>query len=146
MVPGAGSSDEVWYNSGDDHFYTGSSSSPFAPSVVVPNAPAVSQGAAILGVIDGTSQRLDQLVATFNVPAVPPTSGPPPGHPAGSAHSVAANAANNQVFVPLAANNAYQGCLTGCIAIYSRSNVDATGAGPKKGAVTHTPSARSRRK
>ena len=127
-MPGPGSSDEVWYNAGDDHFYTGSSSSPFAPSVIVSGATAVSQGAAILGVIDGTSQDLDQLVPTFNVPAVAPTSGPPPGHPAGSAHSVAANANNNHVFVPLAANNAYPGCLTGCIAVYTRSDVDNTGA------------------
>lgn len=121
VVPGPGSSDEVWYNGGDDHFYTGSSSSPFAPSVIVSGATAVSQGAAILGVIDGTSQSLDQLVPTFNVPA---TS----SHPAGTAHSVAANASNNHVFVPLAANNAYPGCLTGCIAVYTRSDVDKTGA------------------
>jgi hypothetical protein len=127
VVPGIGSSDEVWYNAGDDHFYTGSSGSPLAPSVIVPMATSVSQGAAILGVIDGTSQALDQLVPTFNVPAVQPILGPPPGHPAGSAHSVAANENNNQVFVPLAANNAYPGCLTGCIAIYTRSDVDLTG-------------------
>jgi len=127
VVPGMGSSDEVWYNAGDDHFYTGSSGSPLAPSVIVPMATSVSQGAAILGVIDGTSQRLDQLVPTFNVPAVAPISGPPPGHPAGSAHSVAANASNNHVFVPLAANNAYPGCLTGCVAVYTRSNVDLPG-------------------
>ncbi len=121
VVPGPGSSDEVWYNSGDDHFYTGSSSSPFAPSVVVAKATSVSQGAAILGVIDGTSQRLDQLVPTFNVPKTAT-------HPAGSAHSVTANGANNQVFVPFAANNAYARCLTGCVAVYTRSDVDLTGA------------------
>jgi hypothetical protein len=79
------------------------------------------QGAAILGVIDGTSQNLDQLVPTFNVPA---TS----SHPAGTAHSVAANANNNHVFVPLAGNNVYPGCLTGCIAVYTRSDIDNTGA------------------
>ncbi len=128
MVPGIGSSDEVWYNSGDDHFYTGSSGTPLAPSVIVtadtPPAPvpAIEQGAAVLGVIDGTSQRLDQLVQTFNVPAV---SGK---HPAGNAHSVAANASNNHVFVPLGANNAFPGCLTGCIAVYTRPDVDLTGA------------------
>jgi hypothetical protein len=127
VVPGVGSADEVWYNAGDDHFYTGSSGSPLAPSVIVSGATSVSQGAAILGVIDGTSQRLDQLVPTFNVPAVTPILGPPPGHPAGSAHSVAANATNNQVFVPLAANTAFPGCLTGCVAIYTRSDVDLTG-------------------
>jgi hypothetical protein len=124
VVPLIGSSDEVWYNAGDDHFYTGSSGTPFAPSVIVSGATAVSQGAAILGVIDGTSQSLDQLVPTFNVPAVAPTTGPPPGHPAGNAHSVAANASNNHIFVPLAANNAYPGCLTGCIAVYSRGDPD----------------------
>jgi hypothetical protein len=127
VVPGIGSSDEVWYNAGDDHFYTGSSGSPLAPSVIVPMATGVSQGAAILGVIDGTSQRLDQLVPTFNVPAVAPITGPPPGHPAGSAHSVAANENNNHVFVPLAANNVYPGCSMGCIAVYTRSDVDLTG-------------------
>jgi hypothetical protein len=128
VIPGVGSADEVWYNKGDDHFYTGSSGSPLAPSVIVSAATSVSQGAAILGVIDGTSQSLDQLVPTFNVPAVAPIMGPPPGHPAGTAHSVAANQNNNQVFVPLAANNAYPGCLTGCIAVYTRSDVDKTGA------------------
>ena len=127
VVPGIGSSDEVWYNAGDDHFYTGSSGSPLAPSVIVPGATSVSQGAAILGVIDGTSQRLDQLVPTFNVPQVLPITGPPPGHPAGSAHSVAANQNNNQVLVPLAANNVFPGCTTGCIAIYTRSDVDLGG-------------------
>jgi hypothetical protein len=122
VVPLIGSSDEVWYNAGDDHFYTGSSGSPFAPSVIVSGATSVSQGAAILGVIDGTSQDLDQLVPTFNVPAVAGV------HVAGSAHSVAANASNNHIFVPLAANNAYPGCLTGCVAVYTRSDVDKTGA------------------
>jgi hypothetical protein len=120
IVPGVGSSDEVWYNSGDDHFYTGSSGSPLAPHNVT-STTAPYQGAAVLGVIDGTSQRLDQLAPTFNVPATST-------HPAGSAHSVAANAANNHVFVPLGANNVFPGCLTGCIAVYTRSDVDLTGA------------------
>jgi hypothetical protein len=53
------------------------------------------------------------------------------GHPAGTAHSVAANAANNLVFVPLAANNAFSAfavpgggpvddCEKGCIAVFGR--------------------------
>ncbi len=123
IIPGAGPSDEVWYNGGDDHFYTGSSGSPLAPSVIVKGATAVSQGAAILGVLDGTSQRLDQLVPTFNVPAVAGK------HPAGTAHSVAANATNNWVLVPLAADNVYPGCLTGCVAVYGRKDIDLAGAG-----------------
>jgi hypothetical protein len=64
-------------------------------------------------VIDAEDRRLIQLVPTYNVPAGP-------GHPAGTAHSVAVNAANNVVFVPLAANNAFPDCSTGCIAMFFR--------------------------
>ena len=55
---------------------------------------------------------------TFNVPAVPGV------HPAGTAHSVAAYSENNHVYVPLAANNVFPGCLKGCIAVYGRSDND----------------------
>jgi hypothetical protein len=41
---------------------------------------------------------------------------------------VAANSVNNWVFVPIPANNAILGCLTGCIAVYYRNDVDKTGA------------------
>jgi hypothetical protein len=34
---------------------------------------------------------------------------------------VAANAKNNLVFVPFPSNNAYPDCLTGCIAVFGRS-------------------------
>jgi hypothetical protein len=61
-------------------------------------------------------------VPTLNVPADPGGS-----HPAGTAHSVAADADTNHVFVPIAANNAVLNCLTGCITIYGR---DASGAWP----------------
>jgi hypothetical protein len=64
-------------------------------------------------VIDAKDRSLIQLVPTYNVPAGP-------GHPAGTAHSVAVNAANNFVFVPLPANNAFPDCLTGCIAVFVR--------------------------
>ena len=63
---------------------------------------------------DAKSQKLLRLVPTLNVPAVATK------HPAGTAHSVAANAGNNHVFVPLAANNAFPDCLKGCIAVYGR--------------------------
>jgi hypothetical protein len=63
-------------------------------------------------VIDAEDPTLIQLVPTYNVPAGP-------GHPAGTAHSVAVNAGNNRVFVPLAANNAFPNCLTGCIAVFA---------------------------
>jgi hypothetical protein len=131
FVNGIGSSDEVWYNSGDNHWYTGSQTTPYSPHAVASTGGALSttdQGAALLGVIDGTTQLLDQIVPTFDVPGVTPFLGPPPGHPSGSSHSVAANAANNHVFVPLPANNAVLGCLMGCIAVYGRDDVDLVGA------------------
>jgi hypothetical protein len=131
FVDGIGSSDEVWYNSGDNHWYTGSQNTPYSPHAVASAGGALSttdQGAGLLGVIDGTTQNLDQIVPTFDVPGVTPFLGPPPGHPSGSAHSVAANAANNHVFVPLPANNAVLGCLMGCIAVYGRDDVDLVGA------------------
>jgi hypothetical protein len=73
-------------------------------------------------VIDGFSKTLEQLVPTLNVPAV--VAPAPNPHPAGTAHSVAANAADNHVFVPLAANNVFPNCLQGCIAVYGASSAD----------------------
>jgi hypothetical protein len=107
-VPGVGAGDEVWFNSGDGNYYATGSGSPLRP---LPAATA--KGATPLGVIDAEDQNLIQLVPTYNVPAGA-------GHPAGTAHSVAVNAENNHVFVPLAANNAFPDCLTGCIAVYAR--------------------------
>jgi hypothetical protein len=115
IVPGVGAGDEVWFNSGDGNYYTASSTSPLRPTEVIANTPLTAQGAAILGVISARDQALKQLVPTFNVPAV--TTGPLV-HAASTAHSVAANAKNNHVFVPLGANNAFPNCLTGCIAVY----------------------------
>jgi hypothetical protein len=85
------------------------------PTEVIAATPLTAQGAAILGVIDAREKTVKQLVPTFNVPAV--TTGPLL-HAASTAHSVAANAGNNHVFVPLGANNAFPNCLTGCIAVY----------------------------
>jgi len=107
-VPGVGAGDEVWFNSGDGNYYATGSGSPLRP---LPAATA--KGSTPLGVIDAEDQILIQLVPTYNVPAGA-------GHPAGTAHSVAANAKNNHVFVPLAANTAFPDCLTGCIAVFSR--------------------------
>jgi hypothetical protein len=75
-----------------------------------------------------------QQVTTFNVPAVG-TGNSSTQHPAGTAHSVAANARNNHVFVPLAANNAFSAfavpgggsvadCETGCIAVFGHPDED----------------------
>jgi hypothetical protein len=107
-VPGVGAGDEVWFNRGDGHYYVTGSGSPFRP---LPAATA--KGATPLAVINAEDPRLIQEVTTYNVPAGT-------GHPAGTAHSVAANAANNRVFVPLPANNAFPRCLTGCIAVFTR--------------------------
>jgi hypothetical protein len=115
IVPGVGAGDEVWFNSGDGNYYTASSGSPLRPTEVVAATPLTAQGAAILGVIGARDQALKQLVPTFNVPAV--ATGPLV-HAASTAHSVAANAQNNHVFVPLGANNVFPNCLTGCIAVY----------------------------
>ena len=87
-----------------------------------PTPATAAQGASVLGVIDAFSNSLDQLVPTFNVPAV--VAPEPDPHPGGTAHSVAANAENNLVFVALPANNVFPDCLTGCIAVYGRSDND----------------------
>lgn len=116
QVPGVGVGDEVYFNPGDGNYYTASSTSPLRPLDVGTAVPADSQGAAILGVIDAAGKSLIQLVPTFNVPPVTGTG----AHPASTAHSVAVNAGNNEIFVPLGANNVYPDCLTGCIAVYGR--------------------------
>jgi hypothetical protein len=119
-VFGAGAGDEVWFNGGDGHYYVTGSGSPLRPTSP---APLTAQGASVLGVIDAVSISLDQLVPTFNVPAVG-TGNNSTEHPAGTAHSVAANAENNLVFVALGANNVFRHCVTGCIAVYGRSDPD----------------------
>ena len=117
-VFGVGAGDEVWFNPGDDHYYATGSGSPLRPTLS-----SAAQGASVLGVIDALSNGLDQLVPTFNVPAAG-TGNNSTEHPAATAHSVAANAGNNLVFVPLGANNVFPDCLTGCIAVYGRSDND----------------------
>ena len=118
-IGGVGVGDEVWFNAGDNNYYTASSTSPLRPLDLSP--PADSQGAAILGVIDARDEAVLQLAPTFNVPAVTGTG----AHPASTAHSVAADAKNNHIFVPLGANNVYPNCLTGCIAVYWHGDEDA---------------------
>ena len=98
-VAGVGGSDEVWFNSGDGNYYTASRNDPVGP---------------VLGVIGAEDETLVQIVPTFNVAAVPG----PKGHPAGTAHSVAADPHNNHVLIPLPANNAFPDCLKGCVAVF----------------------------
>src|SRR5262252_8896212 len=108
-VLGVGAGDEVWFNRGDGNYYATGSGSPLRP---LPAATA--KGSTPLGVIDAKDRSLIQLMPTYNVPAAGTA------HPAGTAHSVAVNAANNFVFVPLPANTAFPACLTGCIAVFVR--------------------------
>jgi hypothetical protein len=121
LIGGVGVGDEVWFNPGDNNYYTASSTSPLRP--LDQSGAADAQGAAILGVIDAKDESVLQLVPTFNVPAVTGTG----AHPASTAHSVAADAHNNRIFVPLGANNVFPGCLTGCIAVYWHGDEDEAG-------------------
>jgi len=130
-VFGVGAGDEVWFNRGDGNYYATGSGSPFRP---LPAATA--KGATPLGVVDAKDQRILQQLTTYNVPAVL-TGSPETLHPAGTAHSVAANAANNRIFVPLGPNNSFSSfatppgegttapnCLTGCIAVFAHTDED----------------------
>lgn len=105
-------SDEVWFNSGDGRYYTGSNRNCKVAGVP---CPAASQQAAVLGVIDGTSVLIE---------TIPQGSG---------SHSVAADSRHNLIFVPQVAPVAVVGaggdttavgagiCGTnnGCVAVYS---------------------------
>jgi len=130
-VLGVGAGDEVWFNKGDGNYYATGNGSPFRPLPA-----ATSKGATPLGVVDAKDQKVLQQVTTYNVPAL--LTGPASGqHPAGTAHSVAANANNNLIFVPLGANTSFSAfavpnggssanfdCETGCIAIYGHPDED----------------------
>ena len=135
-VLGIGAGDEVWFNAGDGNYYATGSGSPFRPIDTAP-PPTDAQGSTPLGVVDAKDQKILQLVTTFNVPAVG-MGNSSTEHPAATAHSVAANAANNHIFVPLGANSAFSSfasppvpgakaapdCETGCIAVFAHSDED----------------------
>ena len=101
-VAGVGGSDEVWFNRGDQRYYTASRANPGSP---------------VLGVIDAESQSLVQVVPTFNTPATAPA-------PRGTSHSVAVDPHNNRVFVPMPANNVVPNCLDGCVAVFGAPSDD----------------------
>jgi hypothetical protein len=73
-------SDEVWFNDGDNRYYTGSNRDCAVPGSPCPSA---SQQKAVLGVIDAGTNTL--------IEKVPQSSG---------SHSVAADAKRNLIFVP----------------------------------------------
>jgi hypothetical protein len=119
---GAGAGDEVWFNAGDNNYYATGSGSPQRP---LPAATA--SGSTPLAVIDAKDEALVGFAPTFNEAAV--TTGAHQ-HPAGTSHSIAANAHNNLVFVPLPANNTFlspdgkHNCLTGCVAVFGHPDED----------------------
>jgi hypothetical protein len=72
-------SDEVWFNSGDGRYYTGSNRDCTVPGTP---CPATSQQTAVLGVIDGTSVLIEKI------------------RQSSGSHSVAADSKRNLIFVP----------------------------------------------
>ena len=110
-VNGIVGSDEVWFNTGDGRYYTGSNRN----CKTAPPCPTAAQQAAVLGVIDGTSVLIE---------TVPQSSG---------SHSVAADSKRNLIFVPQSAPVAVVGVggdttavgagicgsNNGCVGVYS---------------------------
>jgi hypothetical protein len=126
-VHGIGAGDEVWYNAGDNNYYATGSGSPERPLSVPFTSPNPARGSTPAAVVDATDRRILQQFPTYNVPG---GSGTPPSHPAGTSHSIAANAANNLILVPFPANNAVSSpdwaadCLTGCLAVFGHADED----------------------
>jgi hypothetical protein len=111
IVYGVGGSDEVWFNSGDNHYYLAARNNVVGDQnglvIVDASGNAIAGGPdPALGVIDASTNTLVQ-----NVPTGTPTKA------STSAHSVAANSSTNRVYVPLPPNAA---CPNGCIGVYGR--------------------------
>jgi hypothetical protein len=113
-VGGVGGGDEVFFNAGDGNYYVTAGNDVKGPRFAV--------------VASGTSTRPTQSNhATQWVPTLPPVPATnpatPPGHGAGTVHSIAASAVSNHVYVPLPANTAYNlngvNCVQGCIAVFA---------------------------
>jgi hypothetical protein len=92
-----GGEDEVWYNPGDRHYYTGSRD--FFTN------PSATSATPVLGVIDADTNRWVE-----NVPTGP------------NSHSVTANPLNNHIYVPLVDPNALCGDLAGCVGIFGHEH------------------------
>jgi len=105
-VPGPGGGDEVYFNQGDGNYYVTGGNNPVGPTLGV-----VASGAT------ATPNVGTQLLPTLEpIPAVTGV------HGAGTAHSVAASAASNHIYVPLPANTAYPNCAQGCIGVFASQN------------------------
>jgi len=87
-VGGLTGSDEVWYNSGDNRYYTGSSRACGKAAGCNPVAPSRAPAGAALGVVDAKTN--------FLIEKIPASS---------NSHSVAADSKRNLIFVPQVAPN-----------------------------------------
>jgi hypothetical protein len=110
-VPNESGPDEVWFNEGDGHYFLARSAA---------TNPA---GTQVLGVIDSDSPG-EQSGGTIHRDADAFT-GPLPGQ---GAHSVAADAVTNQVYVPIPSSLHSTVCgaaaTTGCIAVFTANGTD----------------------
>jgi hypothetical protein len=107
-----GGEDEVWYNPGDHHYYTGSRDFFTSPTATVASP--------VLGVIDAdTNQWVENIPTGTN------------------AHGVAANSRNNHIYVPLQNPNTTCGSLAGCVEVlkssYGNENKNGNGNGNGNG-------------
>jgi len=113
-VGGLTGSDEVWYNSGDNRYYTGSSRACGKAAGCNPVAPSRAPAGAALGVVNAKTN--------FLVEKIPASS---------NSHSVAADSKRNLIFVPQVAPNTVVlggdstdvgagicGTNNGCVAVY----------------------------
>ena len=113
-IAGITGSDEVWFNSGDQRYYTGSSGNRVNGTLTP-----------VLGVIDGTSV----LVET-----IPQSS---------ASHSVAADCINNRIFVPQSAADTTTvgqeicGGTNGCVAVYTHPTTGSTACGAIFGSTSY---------
>lgn len=86
-----GGSDEVWYNSGNDRYYTGSSNNSVGPIKT-----------AVLGIYDANANAFIQSISTVS-----------------GSHSVAADPKYNQVFVPIKGANTTGYSYLGGVAVFT---------------------------
>jgi hypothetical protein len=96
-IPQVGGEDEVWYNPGDHHYYTGSRD--------YFTSPTATKATPVLGVIDANTNRWIENIPTGT-----------------NAHSVTANPYTNQIFVPLENPNSLCGANAGCVAVFAQQH------------------------
>ncbi len=89
--PKTGDVDEVWFNQGDSHYFTGGYDLTVSPPTRA------------LGVIDAQTRGFDENVPDYGA----------------ADHSVAADSENNHVFVPSTANTTASSCTSGCIEVFA---------------------------